>query len=193
MKIMANFYAKLPFSLNDNEKVLESIKPVWKGYFLRNQLFGLVAIIFLGIFFAANIVILGSNIPKINTISVMILAIIAFIVIVLVGVMINALAAKISYKKFQIWITNQRIISARGFIGFNTESIAITTITDVVINRGFVDRILGLSSVMAVPMGGMLIYGRTSNFSTVGFIPALLPEDAIRIQKLIFNTKNAVK
>ncbi len=193
MKIMANFYAKLPFSLNDNEKVLESIKPVWKGYFLRNQLFGLVAIIFLGIFFAANIVILGSNIPKINTISVMILAIIAFIVIVLVGVMINALAAKISYKKFQIWITNQRIISARGFIGFNTESIAITTITDVVINRGFVDRILGLSSVMAVPMGGMLIYGRTSNFSTVGFIPALLPEDAIRIQKLIFNAKNAVK
>ncbi len=193
MKIMANFYATLPFSLNDNEKVLESIKPVWKGYFLRNQLFGLVAIIFLGIFFAANIVILGSNIPKINTISVMILAIIAFIVIVLVGVMINALAAKISYKKFQIWITNQRIISARGFIGFNTESIAITTITDVVINRGFVDRILGLSSVMAVPMGGMLIYGRTSNFSTVGFIPALLPEDAIRIQKLIFNTKNAVK
>lgn len=193
MKIMANFYATLPFSLNDNEKVLESIKPVWKGYFLRNQLFGLVAIIFLGIFFAANIVILGSNIPKINTISVMILAIIAFIVIVLVGVMINALAAKISYKKFQIWITNQRIISARGFIGFNTESIAITTITDVVINRGFVDRILGLSSVMAVPMGGMLIYGRTSNFSTVGFIPALLPEDAIRIQKLIFNAKNAVK
>ncbi len=190
---MVNFYSTLPFSLNDNEKILESVKPIWKGYFLRNQLFGLVAIIFLGIFFAANVVIIGSNIPKVNTTSVMILAIATFIVIILIGVAINALAAKISYKKFQIWITNQRIISARGFIGFNTESIAITTITDVVINRGFIDRILGLSSVMAVPMGGMMMYGRTSNFSTVGFIPALLPNDAIKIQKLIFNAKNAAK
>ena len=190
---MVNFYSTLPFSLNDNEKILETIKPVWKGYFFRNQLFGLIAILFLGGFFAVNVIIVASNIPKISIASAIFLGIIVFFIIILFGVFVNAFAAKISYKKFSIWITNQRIISARGFIGFNTESIAITTITDVVINRGFIDRILGLSSVMAVPMGGMVMYGRTSNFSTVGFIPALLPNDAIRIQKLIFNAKNAAK
>lgn len=175
------FYAKLPFSLNEDEKVVDTVKPVWIGYFLRNSLSGIfgsvVIAAFLSIWAAA--------------IAGLVAALITFLVILIIGIALSVVSAKISYGKFKVWITNQRIVSASGLIGFHTESLPLESIIDVVINRGLIDRLLNLSSIMAVPMGGTVIYGRSSNISTVGFIPALHPDDATKLQKLIFDLKNA--
>jgi len=176
------FYAKLPFSLNEDEKVVDAVKPIWMGYFLRNSLRGIFGTIFLAI-----IISLGA--ASVSLVA----ALITFLVILIIGIALSLVSAKISYGKFTVWITNQRIVSASGFIGFHTESLPLDNITDVVINRGLIDRLLNLSSIMAVPMGGMVMYGRRSNISTVGFIPALHPDDATKLQKLIFDLKNARK
>ena len=174
------FYAKLPFSLNENEKVVDTVKPVWGGYFLRNSLGGIFST-----FFLALLISLGA--ASVSLVA----ALITFFVILIIGIALSLVSAKISYGKFTVWITDQRIVSASGFIGFHTESLPLENITDVVINRGLIDRLLNLSSIMAVPIGGTVIYGRRSNISTVGFIPALRPDDATKLQKLIFDLKNA--
>jgi len=174
------FYAKLPFSLNEDEKVVDTVKPIWIGYFLRNSLHGIFGSIFIAVFLGLWAAIAG-----------LVAALITFLVVLIIGIALSLVSAKISYGKFRVWITDQRIVSASGFIGFHTESLPLENITDVVINRGLIDRLLNLSSIMAVPMGGMVIYGRRSNISTVGFIPALHPDDATKLQKLIFDLKNA--
>jgi len=174
------FYANLPFSLNENEKVVDTVKPIWRGYFLRNSLSGISVTFFLALFISVGVASAG-----------LVAALITFFVILIIGIALSLISAKISYGKFTVWVTDQRIVSASGFIGFHTESLPLENITDVVINRGLIDRLLNLSSVMAVPIGGMVIYGRRSNISTVGFIPALHPDDATKLQKLIFDLKNA--
>jgi len=167
------FYAKLPFSLNEDEKIVDTVKPVWVGYLLRNSLHGIFSSIFIAVFLGLFAAIAG-----------LVAALITFLVVWIIGIALSLVSAKISYSKFTVWITNQRIVSAVGFIGFHTESLPLENITDVVINRGLIDRLLNLSSIMAIPIGGL-------NISTVGFIPALHPDDAIKLQKLIFDLKNA--
>lgn len=177
------FYAKPPFTLNEGEKIVTSIKPIWKGYFLRYSLGHMI--------FAAIIGAWG-GFSSIGTFGI------AGLIGVFLGifVVISAISiafAKISYGKFTVWLTDHRVVSAKGTIGYNIESMPLENIVDVVVSRGVLDRILGLSSVMPVPMGGMVMYGRRSGLSTVGFIPALHPDDALKIQKELFDLRNLRK
>lgn len=178
------FYGQTPtpFSLNEDEKVVDKIKPVWMGYFLRyslgHMIIAFVVSIWIGFY--------GLTFGLVGFLAV-------FLGLFILITLVSIVAAKVSYGKFAVWITNQRIVSARGMIGFNTESMPLENIVDVVMNRNIIDRILGLSSIMSVPMGGMVMYGRRSNFSTVGFIPALHPDDAVKLQKQIFDLRNARK
>ncbi len=183
------FYAQLPFSLSEGEKVITSIKPVWKGYFLRFSLGHIITALFISLFISSIPTFYISSYIS-NSLGLFLsifLGVFIFITIISIAV------AKISYRKFTVWLTNERIVSARGLIGFNTESMPLESIMDVVLNRGIIDRMLGLSSIMSVPMGGMMMGGRGSNFSTVGFIPALKPDDAVKLQKQIFDLRNARK
>ena len=185
---MVEMGSHMPFSLNEDETVITSIKPVWTGYLLRYSILHLIAAIFLAVIIAGNLV------TALASQSVSLLLILAiFVIILLLILLVSVIAAKISYGKFMVWLTNQRIVSARGLIGYNIESLPIENIVDVVLNRSITDRMLGLSSVTAVPMGGMMMYGRSSARSTVGFIPALNPDDAVKIQKQIFDLRNARK
>ncbi len=177
-------YTQLPFSLSEGEEIKSTIKPVPTGYRLRY----ISGYIIIGIFVALWLSTFVFSLLQ-NIMGFLAIAIIIWLVIILIGVIF----ASISYNKFAVWVTNHRIISARGLIGYNTESMPLETIVDVVINRGIIDRILGLSSVMAVPMGGTPAYGRRSNFSTVGFIPALRPNEAMDLQKQILDLRNLRK
>ena len=42
-------------------------------------------------------------------------------------------------------------------------------------------------------MGDTAFFGKRSSFSTVGFIPALHPDEAVKLQKRIFDLRNAKK
>lgn len=178
------FFQQLPFSLQEDEKIVDQVKPIWIGYMLKNSLGGIFGSIFIALFLAFSI---G------NAAGGLLVGLATFFIILILGGLLSVVVAYISYNKFQVWITNQRIISARGFIGYNTESMPMENINDVIMSRGIIDRILGLSSIMAVPIGGMVMMTRRSSFSTVGFIPALKPDVATKLQKDIFNLRNARK
>lgn len=176
------FYSKVPFNLQEGEVVKDQIKPIWMGYFLYNVLGSIIAAIIVSVIAAIYALALGA-----------VAAIAVFFLILIVVVGLAGIGSYISYNKYQVWISDQRIISARGFIGYTTESMPLENINDVIINRSIVDRILNLSSVRAVPIGGMVMYGRRGGFNTTGYIPALHPDDANRIQKEIFDLRNSRK
>ncbi len=176
------FFGKLPFHLNQGERIVGKVKPIWRGYYQRMVVRGLL----IGVIYA---VVFGWTAPSFTTIP----GVGVFFGILAITALICLIIAKIGYGKFQVWLTNQRIVSSGGFIGFHTESMPLENIVDVVMNRGVIDRILRISSIMAVPMGGAMSYGKRSSFSTVGFIPALHPDDAVKLQKRIFDLRNAKK
>ncbi|MDE1868618.1 MAG: PH domain-containing protein [Candidatus Micrarchaeota archaeon] len=176
------FYAKPPFTLNEGEKIVTSIKPIWKGYFLRYSLGHMIFAAIIGIWIGVYALRFG-----VGWFAAVFLGLFAAITLLSVAM------AKISYGKFTVWLTDHRVVSAKGTIGYNIESMPLENIVDVVVSRGILDRILGLSSVMPVPMGGMVMYGRRSGLSTVGFIPALHPDDALKIQKELFDLRNLRK
>lgn len=182
-------YQQTPFNLNEGEKIVTSVKPVWMGYFLRYSIGHIIGGIVFSFIFSFWIGALVGNAIG----SIIVGLAIGFVGLLVLIILVSFVAAKISYGKFTVWLTDERIVSSRGLIGFNTESMPLENIVDVVLQRGLVDRILGLSSIMAVPMGGMVMYGRSSNFSTIGFIPALNPDQATKLQKQIFDLRNARK
>ncbi len=165
-----------PFNLQDGEKIITTVKPIKNGYILNRSFGGIIFFFILALFFG----IMGMNI-------------ILFIVIFVFGIVISLIFPIISYNKYQIWITNRRIVSERGLVGYNFDSIPLENINDVILNRSLTDRILNLSSLTIVPMGGIIYNSRSSNLSTVGYIPALLPEDANNLQKTIYELINKRK
>jgi len=176
------FFGKLPFHLNGGERILGTVKPIWRGYWQRIVVKGLL----ISLIYAVP---LGLTSPQFTTVP----GVYVFLGVLVAAAIVSFVIAKIGYGKFQVWLTNQRIVSSGGFIGFHTESMPLENIVDVVMNRGVIDRILHISSIMAVPMGGTAFFGKRSSFSTVGFIPALHPDDAVKLQKRIFDLRNAKK
>lgn len=186
------FFGSLPFTVQDGEKIVDTVKPIERDYIVRNSLGGIVgsaiAALLLGIYLGLGLNVLLK--------SLVLSYLISYLIVLLVGSLFSVLMATISYNKFSTWISNQRVISARGVIGYNTQSMPLENINDVVLNMGILDRILGLSSLMVVPIGGMIgggMYGRRSQMGTVGFIPALRPDMAAKVQKEIFDLRTARK
>ncbi len=98
------------------------------------------------------------------------------------------------------WITNRRVIGRRGFIGYTIDSMPLENVTDVLVNRTIMDRILGLSSLVIVPIGGgsgTFIQDAGSRSGIIegvsNYFPALRPEKARHLQALVFHLRDARK
>ncbi len=169
----------LPFTLQEGEQIYSEVKPEMGGFILSRMLgslIGAVFILFVVLFFlwSFNNIILD-----------------AVAVVLVVG--ISLLSPFISYGKFKYWITNHRVVGQRGFIGFSIESIPLENVTDVTLSRGIADQLLGLSSLFIVPIGGVMMYGRRGGMGGVNYFPALKPDQALQLQALIFNLRDARK
>ena len=140
---------ELPFNLQKGEKVLDEVEPQKNGFVLTRILNGLFptavvcAIAGIYITIGASKADLGLG-----------FGIAATVALFFVAMLVEALFAFVAYGKFMYWITNYRVIGRRGIIGYSIDSIPLENITDIIIGRSIAERVLGLSSLRIIPIGG---------------------------------------
>ncbi len=177
---------KLPFQLQSGEKIIRELKPQFKGFMLTRVLWKYISLVILSI----GIIIVGILTNKIP------LALVADLVAVPLLIFIISIGPIIEYGKSWYWITTHRVIGKNGFFGYNIDSIPLENISDVVLSRTLLDRILGLSSLIIVPMGGSRkTNGGVADETTqnANFFPALPQNLARELQRTIFNLRDELK
>jgi uncharacterized membrane protein YdbT with pleckstrin-like domain len=183
-------WKELPFNLQKGERVLEEVEPKKNGFVLARILSGILPCA--GISAIAGIyIILGASKANLG----IGLGIAATVALFFVIVLLNAGLAFVAYGKFRYWVTNYRVVGRRGIIGYSVDSIPLENITDIIIGRGVAERILGLSSLRIIPIGGtsMATYGRYGGINSANYFPALLPKHAKELQERIFDLRNKRK
>ena len=139
------------FNLLEGEQIVEEISP---SIFLRRYFF--VSWFFATfIFFVMGYAIL---IPMLmfeyNTIFLL-----ALFVLFIINMAIPFIFAKIAYSKFHYWITNKRVITKSGLIGYRVTSIPLERISDIVISRTFLETLCGISSLHIQSFAGQITRG----------------------------------
>jgi len=184
-------YAKeeLPFNLQKGERVLDEIEPQKDGFVLTRMLRAIVPVAVICVI-AGIYITLGAHAVHLG-IGV---GIAATVLLFFVVMLIVYAAALIAYGKFKYWVTNYRVIGRRGILGYSIDSIPLENITDIIIGRSIPERILGLSSLRIIPIGGTSItYGKYGNMSSANYFPALIPDHARELQEKIFDLRNKRK
>jgi hypothetical protein len=175
----------LPFNLHNEEKLIAVIRPdKYRFIIKRLTMFYLLMAIFLiplvfPYFFPQSLYIFGFNISLIKAMPVLVVSICiaAFVLIWLV------------YSRLTFWLTDKRIISRVGMIGYAIRSLPLEAITDVIIHRGPFDIFLDASNIM-LPTINNDIYNLYRHFSGINYIPTLDYSNAVEMQKLIFSIRD---
>ena len=192
---------KLPFHLQNKEKIIRELKPQFFGYMVTRGLggyMGLLSIIILAIsaglilFSGVLVGLLGSILPiKVSESLIIWITIIPITVFLIISI-----KPFISYGKSWYWITNQRVIGKRGFLGYSIDSIPLDNVSDVVIVRTLLDRLLGLSSLIIVPKAASSrAHGESVNedYENPNFFPALSQNMAMELQRVLFNLRDDLR
>jgi len=74
--------------------------------------------------------------------------------ILLIPYLFFLLLAYLRYRNESYWITNKRVICKRGLIGYRIISIPLERISDVLVSRNLLERILGFGSVWIESLAG---------------------------------------
>ncbi len=181
---------KLPFHLQSGEIIVRELKPQFMGFMLTKTLGSYVALAALTIFAIIGAIVFN-ELYLVVTIGIVAVPAIALII---------GLGPYIAYGKSWYWITNRRVVGKRGFFGYSVDSIPLDNVTDVVLTRTLLDRLLGLSSLMIVPMSSSST-GRSrensgaedSGSQTVNFFPALPGNTAMDLQRVLFNLRDELR
>jgi uncharacterized membrane protein YdbT with pleckstrin-like domain len=157
------------FNLLDNEKIIKEIEPVMnlkKKIFITDFIFFLIILLgFIGLLLFGIII---NYIVYFSTI------------ILIISVVLALITSNMKYKKYHYWITNKRIITRRGFIGYRINSIPLERISDIIISRTVTDRIFGLTGLYIQSLAGQISYG---SYGAEGSMPAI--SEPLKIQELI--------
>lgn len=181
---------KLPFKLQHDEKIVRELKPQFFGFILT-MAFGSYAVV-LGLIVALTIGLIAFR----STLAGYALALLLLPLGMLTLILLISIKPLISYGKSWYWITNHRVIGKRGFLGYTVNSIPLENVSDIVITRTLLDRLLGLSSLIIVSMGSSTqIDGGMSdeNAQSPNFFPALTQETARELQRVLFNLRDDLK
>ncbi len=174
---------KLPFDLQKNEKIIRELKPQFLGFIISMQFNSYIAILIF--------VLLA--IPTLILINYAAIGFLVGIIAVPVLILLVSIGPLISYGKSWYWITNHRVIGKRGFLSYDIHSIPLDNVTDIVLSRTLLDRVLGLSSLIIVPMGGnsQMSNGTFDEKSqNTNFFPALTEKMARELQRVLFNLRD---
>jgi uncharacterized membrane protein YdbT with pleckstrin-like domain len=182
---------KLPFRLQHGENIIRELKPQFLGFMLTRGIGSYMAIFGLAVAIILALLIIKTNIAGFITELVLLPLLIIFLVLVI------SLKPLIQYGKSWYWITNHRVIGKRGFLGYSINSIPLENVSDVVLTRTLLDRILGLSSLVIVSMGNdPMTEGGTGSSAAAqypNFFPALTQETAREMQRVLFNLRDDLK
>jgi membrane protein YdbS with pleckstrin-like domain len=189
----------LPFRLQDGEIILKEFKPKRK-VIIKFAFGGIITSLLLLLFLILPLTsVLISTAATHSAAPVALLVIVGvFVAFVAIILILSVVSGFLGYKKYSYWITNHRTIGRRGIIGYTMDSMPLENVADVIISRGIIDRILGLSTVYIQPIGGsgfmvpvrgmgLNRFGGTNNFQ------GLNPNEAPEIQQLIFHLRDLRK
>lgn len=136
------------FNLQEGERIVENIKPLpaLRWYFLLTWSFGwfFVLIWFIWMPF----------------VFVPFPIFIAVPLLLIVLVVLTVLLANQRYKHQHYWLTNKRVITKRGLLGYRVSSIPFERVSDVIVSRSFIERLFGFGSVLIQSLAGQVTPGR---------------------------------
>jgi membrane protein YdbS with pleckstrin-like domain len=181
---------KLPFELEHGERIIRELKPRFFGFMVTRSFDGYLGVLALIIAIVAVLVFLRNSLAGFLG---WLLLLPAFVLLLFLAVSLKPL---IQYGKSWYWITNHRVIGKRGLMGYSIDSIPLENVTDIVLTRTLLDRVLGLSSLIIVPMGGnSREEGNTARWGaqSPNFFPALTQETARELQRVLFNLRDDLK
>jgi len=144
-------------NLHKGEKIIEEIRPSPKlkdYFFIMWMLPGFLLLIFISV---ASVMSLQFDIfaGRASLFSISISIAIFLIISIITAVSAKVLSEK-AYGKYHYWITNKRIIARRGIIGYATASIPYDRISDVIISKSFLERVVGITSLHIQSLAGQL-------------------------------------
>ncbi len=187
----------LPFRLQEGEVIYKNFRPSSRVV-VKFAFGGVVTFIVLAVFLyylGSILAILPQGSPGRVDLLVMIYGFWAFAVLILAFGIIGGFMA---YRKYSYWITNMRTVGRRGLIGYSTDSMPYDNVADVIIMRGALDRLLGISSVYIQPYGGAGYINApggaaTNRLTGSNTFLGLIPSEAPEIQRLIFHLRELKK
>ncbi|HLY77429.1 MAG TPA: PH domain-containing protein, partial [Thermoplasmata archaeon] len=180
----------LPFHLQADESLLKEIRPgvklLWR-FILGGVITGVVFVV-LGVLLFAFLAVAGGAAG-----GLLLFGMLGGIGLILM--VASVITGYLAYTKFRFWITTQRTVGRRGVVSYSIDSVPLETISDVIISRSIVDRLLGLSSLYIQPFGGAGFYpaqsGRYgSQFQSANTFPGLPSAEAPQIQQLILHLRD---
>lgn len=176
----------LPFVLQDGEKIVKELKPQMIGFLVIRNFGPYVMLTLIFVLALALMPILGQPVLGL---------VVAFLIVPAVALIVT-IKPYVTYLQFKYWVTNHRVIGRRGVIGYSIDSIPLENVTDVVITRSVLDRLLGIASLIVVPMAGSAkIQGGAPDERTESpnFFPAIKHQSAIDLQKFLFSMRDQRK
>ncbi len=177
---------KLPFSLQKDEKIIRELKPQLFGFIITRTIggfLGLIILIALAVFIAIFL-------------NVSLQGVLIGIVLIPVLILLISVGPLISYGKTWYWITNHRVIGKRGLLGYSIDSIPLENVNDVLLSRTLLDRLLGLSSLTIVPIGGNARDSGSQSYESIqnaNFFSALTQKTARELQRVLFNLRDELR
>jgi uncharacterized membrane protein YdbT with pleckstrin-like domain len=176
------------FLLQEGEEVHLDTKPKKKLFYLWalehffiGLVFGALVGNFLGIFFGV-----GSFFGNMLNFSLgqgIMIWILGTFSVGIVGGVLGVATAWLRYNKRRYWVTDHRVVHKKGIIGHSVSSIPLERVSDVIVSRSMMERILGFGSVHVQTLAGQMSHG--SKFGAEGDLKAI-PEPE-KVQQLIFD------
>lgn len=159
------------FNLLKGEKVIQEIKPN-RGLFWYFLVSG--SLIFILIFFFMSVPVFMYSIVLFGLMG-------PFLFLfgsILLSTLFALIPAKLKYGKRMYWITNQRIIVKRGFVGYRINSIPLERISDVLISKSFLENLFDSNSIHIQTLAGQ--YTPTAGHGSEGDLLAVPNPESIQ-------------
>jgi uncharacterized membrane protein YdbT with pleckstrin-like domain len=97
-------------------------------------------------------------------------------------ILISILLSTYKYNWQHYWITNKRVVEQTGLIGHTIISVPLERISDIILTRSFIEKVLGYGSLQIQTLAGQLTYGKSYG-SELSLSAVPNPEET---QQLIF-------
>lgn len=138
---------KIPNFL-ENEKIIIETKPTsFLTYFLSQagELIILISLVFVFLITISKFL------------GILLSFFLFFLTLIILLFMVIYYALKYRWEYY--WITNLRIIQRKGLIGYHFYSTPYERMSDIILSRSWVERILGVGSVRVQTLAGSVTYG----------------------------------
>lgn len=162
----------------EGEKILKEIRPLprFKLYYTLSNTtwflsFFIPFFLFLSVLLLEGIVYYAAALSLVLVLSLFLVFIVLWII------------SSLKYKWEYYWLTNKRIIQRKGLIGHSISSVPYERISDVIVSRNWLEKLLGIGSLRIQTLAGQ-ISGRGRWGAEITMLALDNPE---QIQSLIFS------